>query len=119
MFTMGEIVRNIRQYPVQELEQVYFNQESNTNGFKLAMVCKNITGQGRWDTYYDLIFKDEIIDKFYKVTYSQGSTELQESHGFEKDDNGNVTCYEVEPILATITKFVEVGKSLFSSECSK
>ena len=44
---------------------------------------------------HDLIFKDELIDKFYKVTYSQGSTELQETRGFEKDDNGNVTNYKV------------------------
>lgn len=116
---MREIMENVRQYPVQVLEEVYFNQESNTNGFKLAMVCKNITGQGRWDTYYDLIFKDELIDKFYKATYSQGSTELQETRGFEKDDNGNVTCYEVEPIAVTITKFVEIGKSLVSSEGSE
>ena len=55
---MEEIMENVRQYPVQVLEQVYFNQESNTNDFKLTRICKNIAGNGRWDTYYDLIFKD-------------------------------------------------------------
>lgn len=73
-------------------------------GFEGETISEEITGQGRWTTYYERIF--EYKGKFYKTDYEKGSTESQESSPYEYDDD-LIECKEVFPHSVLKTEFRE------------
>lgn len=57
-----------------------------------------IVDQGRWDTTKTEVFRDKRDGKFYRLTWSVGSTEYQEGHGF-------CACEEVFPVEKTVVVY--------------
>jgi hypothetical protein len=60
---------------------------------------EKIIDQTRWSTIFEIIF--EKGGKFYRTSYSKGSTECQSEEPWEYEDK--VTCEEVQKITKTIT----------------
>jgi hypothetical protein len=63
-------------------------------------ISDEITGTSRWNIHHEIIF--ELEGKFYRTSYSEGATELQDESPWEYDNE--VECEQVEKI----TKMVEV-----------
>ncbi len=64
-----------------------------------------IIDQRRWSTIREAIFFHVLTDKHYRICWSEGSTEMQESTPFEFNDPEPV---EVELRDVTVSKWVEV-----------
>ena len=62
-----------------------------------------IIDTSRWSIIHEIIFKWKD-GKFYKTTYSEGATEMQDERPWEYEDK--VTCTEVELKEVTIKKWV-------------
>ena len=69
---------------------------------------EKIVGQSRWTTNYSGIFKHIPSERFFKVWYSRGSTEYQETDLFCNDE---VEFIEVELKEVLITQWVEKHES--------
>ena len=63
-----------------------------------------IIDTSRWSIAHEVIFK--YNSKFYRTTYSIGSTECQDESPWEYDDE--VECYEVEEKEVLVKKWVNV-----------
>lgn len=66
-----------------------------------------IVGQRRWSTDHRLVFKFE--DKFYKTTYSCGSTECQDESPYEYEDD-EIECPEVVPVEIPTIEYRQAGE---------
>lgn len=83
-------------------EQLDLAAWGDLDGF--STVRKEITDQGRWNTSYELIFKEDATGKLYRAHYSKGSTEQQDDGPqFYETDIPEVEAYE-----KTITDYREV-----------
>lgn len=60
-----------------------------------VIVEDEIVGQSRWETQHEVIVNNFVEDKFYSISYSRGSTEMQDNGYF--GDYGTVKLTEVEP----------------------
>lgn len=58
-----------------------------------------IYDQDRWHTYYEAVYKWD--DKFFKLSWGEGSTEYQEW-------DGDLVWFEVEPVEKTVIVFEPV-----------
>jgi len=63
---------------------------------KYRVKIDDITGNGRWSIYHDMIFKDIAFGRYYLTSYSEGATECQDESPYEHDDE-MIECREVEP----------------------
>lgn len=66
-----------------------------------AVTPENITGQSRWITYIEQVFKHVPTQRFMRLTWEVGSTEMQEV---------DLNCWlsEVTPVTKTVTEYEEV-----------
>lgn len=67
-------------------------EEVNTP--RLLKVKEQITGQRRWETDSELIFKNLDTGKFYRTHYSVGSTEYQDTFPFQFEGD-EIECQEM------------------------
>ncbi len=63
-----------------------------------------IIGQRRWSTDRARVFKHE--GRFYRTTYSVGSTESQDERPYEYEPD-EIECVEVFPTPKTITVYLD------------
>lgn len=73
----------------------------------LKIVINEITDRSRRNINYELIFKDEINNRFYRTYYSRGGMGAQGKMPFEYDDD-EVECVEVTPVEQKITDYIPV-----------
>ncbi len=66
---------------------------------------ETIVDQTRWNTHYEGIFRYIPTNRFYKIGYSKGSTECQDTDLFYKDE---VEFYEVELKEVVVKKWMVV-----------
>ena len=76
----------------------------------ILVIKDEVTGTTRWSTQREMIFK--VWDgpdsfKFYRVTYSVGSTEMQDERPFEYEPT-EIECPEVRPVERTVTVYEDV-----------
>jgi hypothetical protein len=68
------------------------------HGDEVTVVQKpTITGKGRWETYYTLVFS--IDGECYRLEYSEGSTE-QQDYGYWDYAPEEIPCTVVRPVPA-------------------
>lgn len=65
---------------------------------------ETITYQGRWSTCKEKIIKDTKDNKFYRLSWEDGSTEYQE---MPWEDTYH-TIERVEPYITTVTKYRKI-----------
>lgn len=69
---------------------------------------KNITTTSRWSTFYDVVFR--VNNKFYKTSYSEGSTEMQDESPYQ--DSGEwEEVFEVVPTEVVTIMYVPKGRA--------
>lgn len=73
-------------------------------GLPMDAIEDDVTNVGRWSIHHDIIFEHE--GKFYKTSYSEGSTEHQWESPWEGMDL--INCYEVEKKEVLVEKWVKV-----------
>ena len=61
------------------------------------VVSDTITDTGRWNIEHELVFRDPADNKYYRTSYREGATELQDEHPWEYKDT--VEAVEVEKKL--------------------
>lgn len=66
---------------------------------------ERILGKGRWTTEYEGIFLNNKTGKYYRVFYSRGSTESQDTELFY---DGTVNFEEVERKQVLVERWVSV-----------
>ena len=59
------------------------------------IISDEIVDTRRWSIDHELIFRFE--NKFYRVSYSVGATEMQDERPFENEDD-EIECTEVQPV---------------------
>lgn len=69
---------------------------------------KNIVTTSRWSTYYDVVFK--IGDKFYKTSYSEGATEMQDESPYQHSGEWEEVT-EVVPTEVVTIMYVPKGRA--------
>ena len=72
----------------------------------LELIEDDITDNGRWSIYHEMVFKDIETGKFYLTHYSVGATEYQDERPFENEDD-EIECAEVEPKEVTTIVYVK------------
>jgi hypothetical protein len=70
-----------------------------------TLIYDIIDGQTRWETQHEMVFQDLKTKKFYKTSYSKGSTEYQDN-GIEFYD---MDCAEVVPVEVKVIKYVPIA----------
>ena len=68
------------------------------------VVSDTITDTGRWNIEHELIFMDPADNKYYRTSYREGATELQDEHPWEYDET--VEAVEVEKKLVIKEEYV-------------
>lgn len=79
--------------------------ESNEGFWEVNKLEDKIVGTSRWSLIHEVVFEKE--GKFYKTTYSEGATEMQEEGPFEYETE--IECVEVELREVTCKKWFEKG----------
>lgn len=88
--------------PVDEAENIIWSDHPDWEEIQTE-----ITSQGRWDTYYEGVFKHMPTNKFYSVCWSKGSTEYQDVGLFEGEKE--VEFIEVRPIEKMVIAYEVVN----------
>lgn len=74
------------------------------------VVSDTITDIGRWNIEHELIFLDPADNKYYRTSYREGATELQDERPWEYNDT--VEAVEVEKKLVIKEEFVAEGEQV-------
>lgn len=74
------------------------------------VVSDTITDTGRWNIEHELIFLDPADNKYYRTSYREGATELQDERPWEYNDT--VEAVEVEKKLVIKEEFVAEGEQV-------
>lgn len=74
------------------------------------VVSDTITDIGRWNIEHELIFLDPADNKYYRASYREGATELQDERPWEYNDT--VEAVEVEKKLVIKEEFVAEGEQV-------
>lgn len=74
------------------------------------VVSDTITDTGRWNIEHELIFLDPADNKYYRTSYREGATELQDERPWEYDKT--VEAVEVEKKLVIKEEFVAEGEQV-------
>jgi hypothetical protein len=67
-------------------------------------IVDNIVDTTRWSVVHEIVFADK--GKFYRTTYSEGATEIQDERPWEYEDE--IECEEVELREVKVKKWVPV-----------
>lgn len=91
-----------RTFSKEFLKEVLWEDAEGTK-----IIQNEIFNQGRWSTYYYLVFSFE--DKLYGIVYSRGSTEIQDEGPFA-DEGDQIIVNEVEAKEKIIIEYVSKKK---------
>lgn len=89
-------------FPKEELQSLL---DGSTDA--LEIVSDTIKSKSRWSLNHVLVFQERAFGTFYRVNYSEGSTEQQDESPFEYDPEF-ITCVQVAPVQRTITVYENV-----------
>ena len=73
---------------------------------RFDVMMKVIVDQGRWTTHYDMVIFDKSDDTYWRIPYSQGSTEMQQEVPFEYDE---LVGEQVEPVIKHVVSYEPVS----------
>jgi hypothetical protein len=69
------------------------------------IVQKRMVSQSRWSTTFEEVFK--IGDKFFRTSYSVGSTESVDKQAYDEfKDDEQIECEEVVPVEVVKTVYI-------------
>ena len=66
----------------------------DTNEYEI--VKDEISNNGRWSIYHDIIIKRKSDGKFFSDSYSEGATEMQDESPYEYDTPNFTEVFPVE-----------------------
>jgi len=77
--------------------------ENIANEYFENVLKRTITSQGRWNTHYREVYRDNRDGRFWEFRYSIGSTEYQ-NNGIE-----DLEFFEVEPKEVTVVTYQRIA----------
>lgn len=95
-------MRNIRQYPVEILEEVFYEHKINADGFNLELVSNEIESIIGFTIWRKVVFKDLNDSKYFMAFYEEDTSWEQDDPGFRTNEANMVECTEVKPVIQTI-----------------
>lgn len=100
-----------RDIPVATLKEWGLPRGDDT--FGAILIEDEIVETGRWNELHTLVFRAPDDDKFYRVPYNQGLTEVQDYRAWDAEDHvvntdGTVTATEVTPKEIAVVRYVPV-----------
>ena len=99
---------SVKQFPSQALVELLFESETVlSDGTTLERIETELIESSRWETYYWLVFRQVETGKYYRASYSEGNTEMQDSMLFGPDEL--IDCVEVAPKEVTIIQYEVVA----------
>lgn len=101
MIIPAEVAREL----VCECDVGYTTEDWEDFQFKFKYVEDRIIGKRRWSDVHAAVFQDLTTGKFYRTTYSVGSTEDCDERPYEWEKE--VEFVEVEPVEKVIIVYKE------------
>lgn len=77
-------------------------ESGSAHGYEV--IRNELIDSSRWNVYYELVIKQLSDGKYFKTTYSEGATEIQDERPFEY---GEAKFTEVFPIKVVVTQYLE------------
>ncbi|CAB4124645.1 hypothetical protein UFOVP59_34 [uncultured Caudovirales phage] len=87
---------NMKEFSAKEVQEVLWGE----NDDYITVVPETLLDKGRWWVSYEQVVQCKSDDIYWKITWSEGSTEMQDC-----DFEPKVT--EVVPVQVIVTKFIE------------
>ena len=91
-----------KKFPKSVLREVLMMGEEDAEPYEgCTFVDTEETGESRWSTHHELIFRHD--DKLWSADYTQGKSETQDEYPFEYAPD-EVECTEVEKVVEFVKK---------------